>query len=258
MKINKWVPFIVLVLVAAGIAVGVLNIRSASAAVSAVDELPSALSLKGDPGRGMVGYSRTDLAEALGITEEELAAAVQTAREAAINQGLEEGLITQAQADELTADDSTSRLDRVLSTWLMKSGIDFNALLADALGISMDELQAAYEQAFFTRIDQAVTDGKLTEEQALLAKGRYALSADSTFQASMKTAYEAAIQEAVTKGIITQEQADLILENASLKDFSGSRGILGLFGFDKRGGRPGHSDRGMLPEASEATETLEP
>ena len=48
------------------------------------------------------GYSSEDLAEALGITVDELESAIQTARQAALAQAVEDGLITQAQADALT------------------------------------------------------------------------------------------------------------------------------------------------------------
>ena len=60
--------------------------------------------------------------------------------------------------------------------------IDYNALLADALGITVDKLQAAYTQAFTAHIDSAVASGEITQEQADLALGRNALSNNSVFQ----------------------------------------------------------------------------
>jgi hypothetical protein len=54
------------------------------------------------PDRGIGdGSTQEDLANALGITVEELTAARQKANEAAIDQALAQGLITQAQADQL-------------------------------------------------------------------------------------------------------------------------------------------------------------
>ena len=85
------------------------------------------------------------------------------------------------------------------------------------MGITTDELQAAYTKAAEARIDQAVADGKLTQEQADLMKGQRALSADQSFKSAMQTAFEAAVKQAVSSGVITQAQADLILQAASQK-----------------------------------------
>ncbi len=81
--------------------------------------------------------------------------------------------------------------------------------------ISLDELNTAYQTAFYTNIDQAVTDGNVTQEQADLMKGQYALSNDSTFQSSMQSAYTDAVNQAVASGVITQAQADQILSKNS-------------------------------------------
>lgn len=258
MKHRKWVPFIVFGLVAALVTVGVINIRTASAAITTAEESSPILSLKGEFGREIGGYSKADLAEALGVTEENLEAAFQIARENAIAQGLEQGLITQAQADELASRDSGFRMDRALSAFMAQNGIDFQALLADALGITVEELSSAYEAATFARIDQAVEDGKITEEQAQLARGRYSLYRDETFKATMKSAFEGAIQAAVKSGVITQEQADLILESSSWQTLRSERGARDIFGLDLNRMRPGHGERGAVPETSENDTDVEP
>lgn len=182
------------------------------------------------------GGSQEELAEALGISVDELDAAVETAKANALAQAVEEGLITQAQAD---AYQSGERAVRGLGgwQWLSQNGIDYEALLADALGISVDELQAARAEAADLRLQQAVEDGRLTEEQADLIRGRQALFADETFQTSMQSAFEAAVNQAVTDGVITQAQADLILAQAAEREFGGHLG--GFFG----GGR-GHRGGG--------------
>jgi hypothetical protein len=189
----------------------------------------------GGPG----GYSDSDLAAALGITVDELTAARQKAYETALTQAVEKGLITQSQADDLKTKGTAFPYGNRWEGWLTQNGFDFDALLADALGISVEKLQSAYIQAYNTRIDQAVTDGTMTQEQADLMKGQNALRADKTFQASMQSAYEAAVKQAVTDGVITQAQADLILKNASNWNMGGFPDMGGLRGFGHFGSGPG-------------------
>ncbi|HJW89563.1 MAG TPA: hypothetical protein VJ436_02870, partial [Anaerolineales bacterium] len=179
------------------------------------------------------GYDAESLAEALGISVDELKAAYQEARQSGLDQAVEAGLITQAQADAISAGNFPSGdfpFGGRWMGWLSQNGIDFEALLAKALGIGVDDLRAAQTEAIDARIDQAVADGKLTEEQAELMKGRHALFTSESFRTAMQSAFEAAVNRAVTEGIITQSQADLILEN---RDGAGFPGFGGL------GGRPG-------------------
>jgi hypothetical protein len=184
------------------------------------------------------GYSSEDLANALGITVEELNTAYQQANEAALDQAVQDGLITQAQADEIRARGATFPLGGRWAGWLSQNGIDYDALLADALGITPEELQAAYTQAFNARVDQAVTDGYLTQEQADLIKGRHALYNSESFQTATQSAFETAVSQAVTDGVITQAQADLILQSQDGMGFSGFGGHHGR-GFGRHGGRGG-------------------
>jgi ribosomal protein S20 len=197
--------------------------------------------LKGERG----GYTQEDLAAALGITVEQLQAAQDTAQAEALEQAVSQGLITQEQADRIT--ENGGRGLPFLRKGLAGSAIDYNALLADALGISTDDLQAARSEAFVTAIDRAVEQGTITQERADLMKGRQALALDEKFQSSLQSAYEAAIAQAVEDGVITQAQADLILENSQQKGFPGWGGAFGSpHGFGGRGrhGFPG----GALPD----------
>jgi polyhydroxyalkanoate synthesis regulator phasin len=190
-------------------------------------------------GRGPVGgYNNEDLANALGITVDELNAAYQKANQAALDQAVKAGLITQAQADEMSTRGMGFPMGGRGGGWLGQNGIDFDALLADALGISVDKLQSAYAQAYNARIDQAVSDGNLTQEQADLMKGEYALKTNENFQSSMQSAYEAAVKQAVSEGVITQAQADLILQNQNGMGFGGFGGPPGG-GFGHHGGWDG-------------------
>ena len=186
------------------------------------------------------GSTQEDLANALGITVEELTAARQKANEAAIDQALEQGLITQAQADQLKAKENSFPFAGRWNGWMSQNGIDYEALLAEALGITPEKLQEAKNQAFEASIDQAVTDGKLTQEQADLMKGRQALYSNESFQTAMQSAFETAVKAAVSSGVITQAQADLILEQAGNRfDGMGGFGGPGGFGPDFGGRGPG-------------------
>lgn len=134
----------------------------------------------GGPGRfgGQIDFDAF-LAEALGITVEELQAAYDQAHTAAVQQALDEGLITQEEADMMLA-----RME-------LKAYLDREALTAKALGITPEELQAAYDE------------GKP------LPVLIYELGLDrATLRTNMQTAYDEALQQAVTDGVISQEQAD--------------------------------------------------
>lgn len=124
----------------------------------------------------------------------------------------------------------------------MRGGMmgDHQAYLAEALGITVEELQAAQEKAHAAMIAQAVEDGVITQEQAdLMAAGQAfrAYMADADAQ-SMTDALAAAVEA----GAITQEQADLLTEQM------GQMGRGGMFGgLMERGMRMfGNRDGGMF------------
>ena len=246
---------------AIAVAIGAVAYRSATAAPSNVavpsysNSLPMGRGVGGMKDGG--GYTNEDLANALGISVDDLTAAYKTAREAAIQQAVDQGLITQAQADQLSADGAAYPFGGRWEGWLVQNGIDFDALLASALGITTDQLQVAFTQAYNARIDQAVADGKLTQEQADLQKGQHALYADKNFQASMQTAYESAVKQAVADGVITQAQADLILENQNNMGPGGMMGLDGPHGLGPDGGRGvgPHARGGTAPDSQDAPTT---
>jgi hypothetical protein len=203
------------------------------------------------------------LAEALGITTEELEAAQEAARLKAIDQALADGLITEAQAEALKQGDFGPR-----GGFPMLGGfpgeadaIDYDALLAEELGISVEELQAAREKASELALQAMIDDGKLTQEQADLMKARMALKdyiqedalfeevtgmTMEEFQAAMQSAYQVAVQKAVEAGVITQEQADQILSDEA----GPGRGFFPGFG-GGHGGRGGHGGFERFPESVE-------
>jgi hypothetical protein len=231
----------IILLAALGLAamLGVAAYRVADAAIPVASVLAHG---RGFGGELKGGYDSESLATALGISVDELDAAYQTANENAINQALADGLITQDQADRLRERGTAFRFPR---GWFFLTGsdIDFEALLADALGVSVETLEDAYQQADQARIDQAVADGRLTEAEADLMRGRQALFSNDAFRSSMQAAFEAAVQQAVENGVITQSQADQILSNqsgAGRLDFHG-----GMRGFGRHGGFDGRMPEGQ-------------
>jgi len=236
MSRKKLISIVILSALAVATVFGVVAYRSANAA--ALNTSASTFNGVGHLGRGIGGYNNEDLADALGISVDELNTAYQKASHAALDQAVAAGLITQAQADQLRDRGAAFPMGGRWGGWLSQNGIDFDALLADALGITVEKLQEAYTQAFEARIDQAVTNGNLTQEKADLLKGQRALFSSESFRSAMQSAFEAAVKQAVSTGVITQAQADLILENETgmgspgFRDFDGFPGSRDFAGFD--------------------------
>jgi hypothetical protein len=181
------------------------------------------------------------LAAALGITVEELQAAYDVATAAALQQAVDEGLLTEDQAEELTARGFGFR-------GLHIGTVDFEVHLAEALDITVEELQAARQEAHAARLAELVEAGAITQEQADLMLARMAVQNHLDTEAvsdALQSAYEAAVNSALAAGDITQEQADLMLEN--MPDFDGMGLGLGGPGFHGRGlhqGRGAHHGPG--------------
>ncbi|MBN2389163.1 MAG: hypothetical protein JXR84_00480 [Anaerolineae bacterium] len=165
---------------------------------------------------GDIDYQQL-LAGALGITVDELQAARETANQAAIDQAIAEGLITQEQADAMQA-------RKTLMGYL-----DRDTLLANALGMSLEDLQAAYADG------ETLTT--LMQEKGLDA---------ATVREKLQTAYTEALAQAVEDGVITQEQADeMARDGHGFGMMPGGKGRP-FEGHDGggRGGRGGHRDGG--------------
>lgn len=278
LKNKKWfvIGLIGVLAVAAGIfAFGLTGTASAAGLVESglfhgrsPGDMP-ARTPAGNPG-GEAGLGEDEyLAEALGLSIEDLQAAYEAAQSAALEQAVEAGLLTQQQADAMAERGIFGRRGLRLA----EGEIDFEALLAEALDISVAELQAAKEAAQAARLEQAVADGKLTEEEAALITAGQALHnyrekdellakalgisvaelqaakdegvripellaelglAEADFQANLQAAQEEMLQQAVADGVLTQEQADLLLEQG----FDGHQapGMPGRGGHPERGG----------------------
>jgi polyhydroxyalkanoate synthesis regulator phasin len=184
--------------------------------------------------RGGIGQSNEYLAQALGVSADELEAAKQTAYQAALDQALAQGLLTQEQADAIAERAATS--GRLSSRYLRgftsgDAAIDVNALLAEALGITTDELTAARSEAQDLALAAAVEEGRITQEQADQLKARQALQTflgEQGFDAELQALYQRFVQQAVQAGVITQEQADTLLSQQG--SFHGMRGFGGMRG----------------------------
>jgi hypothetical protein len=189
---------------------------------------------------GIGGDRQALLAEALAISTEDLKAAYLEAANTAIDQAVEQDLLTQTQADNLrqrlesaSANGYGFRLG--VRGFFNSDTIDGQALLADALGISFEELQTAYADAESAALAQAVDNGQLTQEQADLMAARRAFQ---EYVRSQQQSYEELVQAAVDAGAITQAQADLLLENQQF--FRGH-------GFGKGGDFAPGMNGGMMP-----------
>ena len=166
------------------------------------------------------------LADALGITVEELEAAQLEARATLIEQAEADGTITAEQANLL------------LALPELQTYMDHEAWLAAALGMSVEELQAAREDG--------VRLSELIEELGLDPAG---------VRDSVETARAEAIQQAADDGVITQAQADEILSGSGFRfgggrGFGGGHGRRGFGGFGRGGGfGGGQNGNGALAPA---------
>jgi len=183
-KGKSWLKW--LVLGVGAVAIGVVAVGWAGTAVAQAASRPRT-STGSIAGHGGFGHWLVDmqalLAEALGIEVEELEAAQQAANESAIQQLLDQGQLTEEQAELARA---ANRL---------KSYLDREAFVAEALGISAADLKAAIAEG------QTLSD--LLEAQGLDS---------ATYRESLAAAEQAAIAQAVEDGVITQEQADQLQE----------------------------------------------
>jgi hypothetical protein len=128
-----------------------------------------------------------------------------------LSQAVEDGIITQEQADAIpSVAEMQSRRD-------LAGSLDRDALLAGALGTTLDELEAAY------------ADGE-TMSSLMAEKGLDA----AAVRDGLMAAHKAALAEAVADGVITQEQADRMSA-----DQMGSSNIWGSRMPSKMGGRGG-------------------
>jgi hypothetical protein len=207
------------------------------------------LGLKGvfGPGAGDRLTSQEDLqaatAEVLGMTVEELEEAldektlmeiardqnvhmadiqdaVEAVRQDALQQAVEDGTLTQEQAD-LIAEKSGDRGFGLRGTDMLFGGFDkiqarveaTRAALAESLGMTVDQLEEALGEKSLVEIakDQDVDMADVQE----------------AMQAARQGMFEEALQQAVEDGKLTQEQADLVSAFVALRGDGPHGGLLG-------------------------------
>lgn len=117
-----------------------------------------------------------------------------------------------------------------------------DAFLAETLGITVEELQAAQQTARAAMVAKAVEDGIITQEQADLMAARHAFL--QFYLEQEATTFADALRAAVEAGVITQEQADLLQAGQG----RWQRGMFGR-GADgwRNGERGGFHPRGLMP-----------
>ncbi|MFN2171865.1 MAG: hypothetical protein ACK2U0_18750 [Candidatus Promineifilaceae bacterium] len=171
---------------------------------------------------GRIGSADDEaLAAALGITVEELQAARQKVYADRLAQAVEDGYLTKDEANTM------------LAMQALKGYLDRTVLMAQALGISVEEFESAHDDGTLNDLLGDMTSDELQEK--------------------MQTAVEAAVQQAVTDNAITQEQADLVL--AQIQNGLQFRGTMGPESFGGHhgghGGRDFHGFRGT-PQTDDA------
>ena len=154
-------------------------------------------------------------ADALGVTVEELEAAKEAVKEARLAEALANGDITQEDIDLMEARQALAET------------IDRTAIMADILGVSVEEIETAREERTMRDL---VADSGLTNEE---------------IAAATEAAYQDAIDQALADGVITQEQADLLEENG-LKNKRSRKGDRG------RGGRGNGNFDGTNVDSADA------
>lgn len=163
------------------------------------------IALDEDPPLG--GYLEA-LAEALGITVEKLEAAIEVAREAAIEDGIAGGRMLGERFTEGEEPPYPPGRGQVRGAMF---GGPMNEYLADALGISLDKLEAAQEQARETMLADAIEAGKIDPEHLERMELMEALR--PYLIESMQGAFQDALKAAVADGAISQAEADQLAES---------------------------------------------
>ena len=177
----------------------------------------------------------TLLAEALGISSETLQAAREQASAALPNQGgpggpgqgqgQGNGNGAPAQPDNANPPEGMTRGGMPGGAGFGMDNSAYQAALAEALGISTDELAAATAAAYSSALAKAVEQGYLTQEGADLLTAQRALQAYSTELGDARPAdYTELVQAALTQGVLTEAQATLLLENVPTGGPNGAGG----------------------------------
>jgi hypothetical protein len=274
---SKWITLFLGIGMLAALVAGVVSFgftTNASAQATVPEEAKTGI-FAHRGGRGFPGHPADGneyLAEVLGISVETLEAAQEEVRDAALQIAVDQGQITQEQADAIRSGDFMPRrgFGGFKGGWFVPdNGFDHEALLADALNIDVEELQAAREEAQSAAMAQALEDGVFTQEQLDMMQAMQALKdyidpqsildealgiSPDQLQAykdeglsmseildelgltaaevreSVQAAHQNAVMQAIDDGVITQAQADQLQNGAFGKCGGFGRGFGGRGG----------------------------
>ncbi len=203
---------------------GFISVQDVGASTSFQGEGPGR---SGDP----LGDHAKALAEALGISVDELQAAHESVRRARLAEAVESGMITEEQAAQI-ADHEGSGYPIRGRFW----GEKFMTALAEELGISLEELERAQAQVREDFIAQGVQEGVISADQVELMEARNALRA--YMKDGLHDAMEGAIKRALSDGAISSGQADLLRDRmeGGFPDRGVFKGDPGFFGKPVLGG----------------------
>ena len=143
------------------------------------------------------GVTIPELAEQQGVSLEDVRAAMEAAKADAVAQAVADGLITEAQGERILSHEGRPRFRG-------KPGLmaeifnreDAQAAVADALGMTVAELEAAHENG--------ATIAELAEQQGV---------SPEEVRAAVETARNEAIDDALASGLITEEQAEMLRDH---------------------------------------------
>lgn len=213
-KSTKWIYMIVGGFLAIGLVAGAGFVYLRSEAADLRESVfltmnPSGLATSWlSDGDSPMGKYEEALAEALGITVDELQAAHDAIFKDRIEAAIEEGKLTEEQAEQILSREGFGLRGR---RGPIGRDPEMNTLLADELGISVSTLEAAQTEVHETLMAEALENGDLSEEQIELMQSHQAIA--PYLQAAMAEAFEDAVNQALSDGAITQAQAELLLEN---------------------------------------------
>lgn len=175
------------------------------------------------------GIRLPELAEEAGVEMETIREALQAAEIEAINEAVANGDMTQEQADEILA---RMELKGVIKTIFDRDMA--NEIVADVLGISVEELQAAKEEG--VRLPELAEEAGVDE---------------ADIRDAVETAKADAFAQAVADGLLTQEQADEALSHGGPGGHGGPKGGHGGPGGGQ--GRPQGPNGGGQPPQPQGT-----
>jgi polyhydroxyalkanoate synthesis regulator phasin len=172
-----------LLMIAAAVAVlGLAAVAVGGAATSA------------DEGDGPIGTFLSKVADKLGVTEDELKTAIDEARTETIDEAVDEGLLTEEQAERL----QESRFPFPGRPWHGHRHMHLMDAAAEVLGMPQDELM---EQLRDGNSLAEIAEAQIGEEFDL-----------EDFKAALLDEIQARLGELVAEGDLTQEQADDIFQ----------------------------------------------